>query len=168
MMVLMNEAILFGIVVSLPFIIAIVTRVNSALVITAVLMGDALTRFLGDDAALVLQPWIRSSLSGVVARVILLVLPLILVLIFTRNSTSRATLPLQLLPLATGCMMFGIFLLSLLPSDMQQILLQQSIIQQITQAIDVVVGSAVVFGLLVLLKTHHTKHGSKKSKKSHH
>src|SRR3954464_13344246 len=84
-------------------LLALFLRVNSIVLFTSVAVGDLLMRYMGENATLVVASAYRGNNGDVFAKLGLLLIPVVLTLLFSRHSVSRAKTILHLVPIiATG------------------------------------------------------------------
>lgn len=158
----MIPLIVIGAVVLVPVILALIFRVHALHVFVSICVGYFLQFALSDDVDLALATIIRGSNSMVIARFVLLGLPVVLTIFFLRK-TAGGGLLLQLVPLLMSGLLLGVIVLPLLPPGMEQAIYDSPYGGNIKGAQDLVLAAAAVSNLLLtwaVFRPHgdHKKH----------
>ena len=111
----MIPLIVLALVVGMPVLLALVFRVNAIFVFLSICAGYFLQFALSDDVDLAFATVVRGSDSIVVARLVLLVLPLLLTLLLVRKSQGKSLI-FQFVPLIFSGLFLAIIALPLLPA----------------------------------------------------
>ncbi len=144
---------------------ALFFRVNSILLFTSVAVGDLLVRYMGEDATLVVSSAYRGNHDEVIAKLGLLVLPLILTLFFGRHSFSKAKVVLHFIPIVATGIVLSLLVLGLLPGGFQHDVYSWKYGYIIQQNQDLAIAAAGVASLIVAWITNGT--GKSKHSKKH-
>ncbi len=155
----MIPLIVIGAIALVPVLLALIFRVHALFVFVSVCVGYFLQFALSDDVDLALAAIVKGSNSVVVARLVLLALPIVLTILLLRKSAGKSAL-IQIAPLVlTGCFV-AVIALPLLPPGMEQSIYNTHYGGNIKGAQDLVLAAAVVSNLLLmwaLFKTSHEK-----------
>lgn len=150
-------------IAALPALAAIVLRVNAVLLFASIAAGELLVIRFGDDAELVVSMAMRGDGAAVVARLIVLFLPVALTLLFARKSVSGSKMALHIIPILATSLLIAALTYPFLSAEFQQKVLASPHGKQLVSSMDIIVGVAVVFDLLLLWWTHRPKkHDHKK------
>lgn len=157
------------IMTGLPILLALVLRINTALVFFSLASGVLLQKALGESATLALGGFIKNGQVEQIAGLTLLWLPLFATFVMARRSMRSSGFILQLLPLILASLAGTVFAFTLLSQDARDSLYQGFIGSQLYRAQDVIVAAAVILNLMVawrLGRQHggHDKHGKHHSK----
>jgi len=139
-------------------------RVSSILLFTSVAVGDLLVRYMGDNATLVVATAYNGSHDDVIARLGLLLLPVVCTLLFCRHSLSRAKVVLHMVPIVASSVVLALLVLVQLPGGFQNSVYSSSYGTQIRENQDLAIASAGVASLVVAWLTTET-HKARRSKK---
>lgn len=158
----MIPLIVLGLLVALPVLLALILRVNAVLVFVSVCAGYFLQYALSDDFDLAFATVIRGSNSLVIARLILLLLPVALTLFIVRKSQGKS-LVLQIVPLIFTGLLLATIAIPLLSPDMEQSIYDSQIGGNFQKAGDLIVAAAVISNLSLAWMLHkpnrdHRKH----------
>ncbi len=157
----MIPLIVFGAMIGLPLLLALILRVNAVFVFMSICAGYLLQLSLSDSVDLLVAMFIRGSNSLVMARAILFVLPVILTLFFLRRTMGRSFM-FQFIPLIFSALMFALLLLPLLQPSFIQSVYDTAYGSTIKSSGDVITAIAIASNLalaFMLFKQHgHKKH----------
>lgn len=158
----MIPLIIIGGVALLPILLGLVFRVHALYVFVSICVGYFLQFALSDDVDLALATIIRGSNSILVARFVLLGLPIVLTMFFLRRTAGKGML-FQLVPLILSGLLLAAIVLPLLPPGTEQAVYDSPYGGNIKGAQDLVLAAAAVSNLLmtwILFKQHgdHKKH----------
>jgi hypothetical protein len=155
----MNPLIIAGALAGIPVLLALVFRVSAVFVFLSVAAGGLLVQMVGDDANLAAGMVVHTGNIQMITNFVLLLLPLVLTLLFMRKTLPTSKLPLHIVPLVATSLALAILALPLLPSQMQQQILNGPHGDTIDDVKDVVVaGAAVMTLLLTWLTGRHKEH----------
>ncbi len=158
----MVPLIVFGVIVGLPVLLALILRVNAVFVFMSVAAGYLLQMSMSSSVDLMAATFIRGSDSLVIARTALFALPIVVVLLLLRKTAGRSAI-FQVIPLLFSGMMFGLLLLPLLTPGFSQSVYASQYGSNIRSAGDLVTAIAVASNIILaitLFKQHggHKKH----------
>ncbi len=152
-----------GLLVGLPFVLALIFRVHALFIFISLLAGNVLVYFLGDDAGLVAAMVSKSSTAPLVAKGVLLLLPVVLTFVFLRRTLSVSKIAFTIVPLLATCMSIAVLAVPLLTTDLQQQVFGSPSGNILKQAQDDIIGVAVISNLLLMWLTFRkTAHHGKK------
>lgn len=158
----MVPLILFGAIIGAPVLLALVMRVNAVFIFMSIGAGYLLQMSLSDSVDLLVATFIRGSDSLTIARIALLVLPVLLTLFFLRKTMGRSLI-FQFIPLLFSGMMLGVLMLPLLTPGFSQSVYNSQYGGSIRSSSDLVTAITVASNMILaymLLKSprSHKKH----------
>ena len=158
----MIPLIVLGLLVALPVLLALIFRVNAIFVFLSICAGYFLQFALSDDFDLAFATVVRGTDSIVVARLVLLFLPLVLTLFLVRKSQGKSLI-LQFLPLIFSGLFLAIITLPLLPPGVEADIYGTAYGDNLRTAGDLIMTAAVVSNLVLVWMLHkpskdHRKH----------
>ena len=158
----MIPLIILGAIVVVPILLALIFRVNALFIYASVCAGYFLQFSLSDDVDLALATIIQGSNSMVVARFVLLGLPVLLTILFLRKTAGR-TLLFQIVPLLFTGLFIAAITLPLLPPGTEQAIYGSVYGGNILGAQDLVIAGAAVSNFLLMVtlykqKADHKRH----------
>ena len=153
----MLPLIIIGAVALVPVLLALIFRTHALHVFISICAGYFLQFALSDDVDLALATIIKGSNSMVVARFVLLGLPIILTLFILRKSAGRSQL-FQLLPLIFSGLFLAAITLPLLPPGTEQAVYDSPYGANIRGAQDLIIAGAVVSNLVLMWTLFKQKH----------
>ncbi len=159
--------IILGIAVGIPLFFGFIFRVNSSYLFFAVMAGELLSRYFGDDAEIVIKTFSNKEWLTHYAEVIVLLLPVILTALFLKNTIEKSKLFYMWIPLLVTGVVLAAFALPTLPSDILTQVTQTEHGEKIYASIELIIGIVVAFQLLSLwlLNKGHSGGHKKKHKK---
>ena len=154
--------IIIGGIVVVPILLALILRVQALYVYFSICVGYFLQLTLSDDVDLVLATIIKGSDSMVIARLVLLALP-ILVTLFVLRKTQGKSFIFQLIPLILSGLFVAVLALPLLPTTVEQDIYGSQFGEGIRRSQDLIVAAASVSNLALAFmlfkhKQPHSKH----------
>ncbi len=154
----MIPLIVIGAVALAPILLALIFRTHALYLFASICTGFFLQFALSDDVDLALATIIRGSNSMVIARLVLLGLPIVLTLFILRKTAGKSLL-FQLMPLIFSGLFLAAITLPLLPSGTEQAIYDSAYGGNIRGAQDLVIAAAVVSNLVLMwtLFKHHGK-----------
>lgn len=155
----MLPLIIIGAIVLVPVLFALIFRTHALYLFTSISVGYFLQFALSDDVDLALATIIKGSNSMVIARFVLLGLPILLTLFVLRKTAGRSLL-FQLGPLIFSGLFLAAITLPLLPPEMEQAIYDSAYGGNIRGAQDLVIAAAVLSNMVLmwtLFKQHHGK-----------
>lgn len=158
----MLPLILFGAIVGAPVLLALIMRVNAVFIFLSISAGYLLQMSMSDSVDLLVATFVRGSDSLTIARVGLLVLPVLLTLFFLRKTMGRSLI-FQIVPLVFSGMLLGVLMLPLLTPGFSQSVYNTAYGGSIRSSSDLVTAVAVASNMILaymLFKSHssHKKH----------
>jgi hypothetical protein len=160
----MSPTILLALIAGLPLIFTAVLRVKPLYVFVSIVCGYFASEFLGEIAALTLGSVLQVNNIGVIARLFLLLLPLVVTLFLMRKTLSAASLPFQFILLAVDSILLATFLVPILTPGLQASIYSTNIGNVFRQAHDVLITSITGLHVLVMwfMRPRHDAHGKHK------
>jgi len=163
---------LLAILVIVPIVLAMVLKVNAAVLFMSLCVGQILVQYVSNDTiSLVTSASARtSSLSESTIQLGLLLLPVVLTAIFMLHSVHGTKSIINLLPAIGFGFLTALFVEPLLSPGFQKTLQHSSIWHQILQAQTLIVGAGAFVALLFLwfqdrgLGSKRRSHSSKSHK----
>jgi hypothetical protein len=166
----MPAIVLLGLLIGLPLILLTVLRVKPLYIFTSVVTGYLWVQFLGDPAELMLQSMTHVQYPGVVARLALLLIPIVLTLLLMKHSLSPSALPFQFFLLVANSLLIATFIIDNLPGGTQASLYATNPGNVLRQANDVLIAGIAGLHVLVMWIMRprgHDQHGHGHHKKKH-
>ena len=164
----MTPAIILGLCILAPAILAFILRVNAAILFMSLCVGEVLVIFVSENAASYLSPlYPTEHISFSSMRLLLLLLPLVLTLLLMFHSVvGKSKLVLDLIPgIATG-LLLALLLVPILPAGLSLNVQGSSIWHDYYhyQTVIVVFGalSSIIFMLLGRQNGKHSRSGKSK------
>lgn len=156
----MIPLIVFGAIIIVPVLLALIFRVNAVFIFISVCAGYFLQFALSDDVDLAVATVIRGSNSIIIAKLALLVLPLLVTLFVLRKTVGKSVL-FQIIPLLFSGMLLATLVLPLSPVEFADNIYNSQFGTNIKRSQDLVITAAVVsnMALLWMLFKHKNTHG---------
>lgn len=145
----------------------IVFKTNAAILFLLLCSGIVLDTMIGDDAVLVTKSGMPSGQATAesITHIGLIVLPVLVGLLFLRNTVSKAKLPLHILPgLMTGAALV-LVVGKVLPAGVRSTILGSSMYLQLSKYQGMVFIIGVLTSLLIVSMSLPRHHDSSKHKK---
>lgn len=139
----------FGAIVIVPVLLALILRVNAVFVFLSAAAGWLLQGALSDDVDFALATVIRGSNAVVASRLILMFLPVVLTIFILRRTSGKSAV-LQIMPLVSTGLMMGVLSLPLLSTTLTQQIYEGPYGSIIKQSQDLVITGAVVLNILLM------------------
>lgn len=160
----MSPIILLALIAGLPLVLTAALRVKPLYVFVSIVCGYFAAVFLGDIAALTLGSVLPISNIGVIARLFLLLFPLVVTLFLMRRTLSAASLPFQFILLAADSILLATFLVPILTPGVQGAIYSTNAGNIFRQAHDVLITSITGLHVLVMwfMRPRHDAHGKHK------
>lgn len=154
---------IIGAVALAPILLALIFRTHATYLFISMCVGYFLQFALSDDVDLALATIIRGSNSMVIARFVLLALPIALTLFILRKTAGKSVL-FQFIPLIFTGLFLAAITLPLMPTGTEQAIYESPYGANIRGAQDLVITAAVISNLLLMWSLF--KHHGRKAK--HH
>lgn len=163
----MSALIILIAIAAVPFVLALMLRVNAIYLFTAVASGTILAAQWGADLETMVDGFTKYQHVDVVAHLVLLVLPVLLCFLFLRQSMPASQVLLQIVPLAAVSASLGILAINMLPKDVQRQLYGTHLGTQAEKLQNIIIaGTAVLVLVLMYISARHShKKGLGKHKK---
>jgi len=161
----MSPILITSLAVGITLFLALILRVNSILLFLSVVIGDLLSRHLGEDAAWILANFTKDPNINNYTNIGLLLLPVILSLILLKKTVLGSRLFLQFVPLLLVCATLGSLIISYLPTSLSAEYYSSSIGKIAKQSSDVLIAATAVLVMLMAWFTfRESSHRTKKGK----
>lgn len=156
----MIPLVIIGGIVVVPILLALILRVNALYVYFSICVGYFLQSTLSDDIDLVLATIIKGSDSMVIARLVLLAVPIIVTLYVLRKTQGKSFI-FQVIPLILSGLFLAVLALPLLPTNVEQDIYGSQFGEGIRRSQDLIVAAASVSNLALafMLFKHKKPHG---------
>jgi len=165
-MLMLSIAITTGLIL-LPLVLVLLLRAHGAIAFMSLCLGSVLVTYAAPDMTEFLTQFggFSTLLTDQWIKIGLLVLPLLLVLIFTQKAISGSKILLNFVPaLATG-LLLALLVIPLLPSNLQHTIEGYDAWQTLTNLRTAVLLGGAFFSLMSLLMTSRpSKHEDKHKK----
>lgn len=146
----MPPLILLGLLIALPLLALVWLRVKPLFVFVSIVTGFFWTEFLGEPAELTLRSMVQVSHPEVVIRLVLLLAPLILTLLFLNKSLAAGALPFQFVLLVADSLLLAALLVPLLTLGVQGAIYATHGGSIFRQAHDVIIAGVASVHLIVM------------------
>lgn len=152
--------------VAVPVVLLFLLRINAALVFLSLCLGSVLVRFTASDAVSVIAGnGTNAQITGSNVKLILLVAPALLTMLFMIKTVRRSMRLVNILPaVATGCLA-ALLVVPLLSAGTAANIMRSSVWMQTESLQSAIVASGTLICLLFLWlgrpKNHDSKHGKK-------
>jgi hypothetical protein len=157
----MLPLILFGTIIGAPVLLALLFRVNAVFVFMSICAGYLLQMSMGASVDLTVAMFVKGSNTLVIARLILLALPIVLTMFFLRKTIGRS-LVFQIVPLIFSGMLLGALVLPLLPDTFTQNVYSSQYGSSIRSSSDLVTAVAVATNIILAFMLFKNNSGHKK------
>lgn len=158
----MPDALLAGLI-AVPVLLLVLLRVNAALVFLSLSLGAVLVQFVGSDVvSIVTGASTQSQVPASTVKLILLVLPAVLTLLFMIRTVKPSGRLLNILPAIGAGFLTALLVTPLLPPGLQYNVVHSGMWQQIRSLQSSIVAASTLVCLLFLWlqrpKPHEAKH----------
>lgn len=163
----MTYLIILAAVAVVPALIITAFRVNGAIAFMSLCLGSVLVNYTSADVTAVVSGFsAKYSLSThQMVQLVLLVLPFLLTILFTRKSVGGSKKITNVLPALASGLLFALLAIPLLSANLQNHLEGLSAWRQLSNMQTAVVLGGAAFSLLFLLFTHRPhRSGEKRGK----
>jgi hypothetical protein len=164
----MTPLMLFGLLVLVPVIVAMLLRVNAAVLFMSLCVGEVLVQYVASDTGSFVSTFAGHSgnVSESTIKLALLLAPPVFTAIFMFHSVRGSVkLAFNVLPAIGAGLLTALLVKPLLSSAFQKTLERSSLWHQFSQAQTLVVSASALFSLLFLWLQRHGSnehgHGSK-------
>lgn len=110
--------ILLGVILAFPLILGVLFKVGASPIFFSIMAGELLARYFHEEAERSLKVMAGEKMSHY-GEALILILPVILTAIVMRGTMSRSKLVLNVVPLLIAGIVFAVFLLPILPFEIQ-------------------------------------------------
>lgn len=157
----MSALIIVGLIVGLPFVLAILFRVSAVMIFLSVAIGSLMVKYFGYDFSVVLGSFVRNGHLDIITNLVLQLLPVGLTVIFLRKTIPRSQFIFHVVPLALACLALGALTIPLLSPGAQGAFYATFVGKKIQPATDLIIGAASLTVLFLAWfssgKVHHSK-----------
>jgi len=152
----------------LPMLAILFLRVNGAIAFMSLCLGSVLAAYTGSDVTDIATSFTAQGTLNIHewVQLVLLVLPFLLTILFTRKSVSGPKRVTNVLPAVASGMLFALLVVPLLPANIQRQIHELWLWDQLSFLQTSVILGGALFSLLFLLLTHRYK-GEEEHKKKH-
>lgn len=166
----MSPLILLGLLAGLPLLLFVILRVKPLYLFVSVMTGFVWVQYLGEPADLTLRSISNIPNPAEVARIGLLLIPLIITLFLMRKSLSASALPFQFFLLVANSLLLATLLINELPAGVRTDIYNTPEGNIVRQANDVLIAGVAGLHVLVMWTMrpkHHDAHGHHGKHKKH-
>ncbi len=156
--------VILGLVLGLPLLLGILLRVNVSYLFFALMAGELLARYFGDDAEVVMGLVTKDEVVLRYAEVVVLLLPIVLTALVLKHTISHGKLFVQLIPMVVTGVVLAAFLLPMLPDGLQTEVRSTQIGGQLLKDSDFIIGAVVMLQIVSLWLLQRSKEGHGKKK----
>jgi len=154
---------------AVPVLAILLLRVNGAIAFMSLCLGSVLVTYTSSDVDTVFTSFTNKHplISNQWIQVILLVLPFLLTILFTRASVKGMKNMTNVLPAVATGLLCALLVVPLLSTKLQNHLQHEHVWQQLSDAQTGVILAGALFSLLFLLLTHRPHGHDEEGKKKH-
>lgn len=166
----MDSLILLGLLAGVPLVVFTILRIKPLYLFVSLMTGYIWVLYLGEPADLTLRSLMRVPHPDSVARIALLVLPLLITLLLMRRTLSTSALPFQFFLLIANSLLLAVLVINYLPNSVQISLYSSNAGNVVRQANDVLIAGVAGLHVLVMWlmrPRNHDAHGHGHKKKHH-
>jgi hypothetical protein len=166
----MSPLVLFGLLVLVPVVIAMLFRVNAAVLFMSLCVGEVLVQYVANDTGSFVTTFAghNSNISSSTIRLALLLIPPVLTAVFMFHSIRGGMkLMLNIFPAIGVGLLTALLIKPLLSPAFQHTLERSSLWHQFSQAQTLVVSVSALFSLLFLWLQRHGSNERGHSMKRH-
>jgi hypothetical protein len=163
----MSPDIIVGLLVGVPVVLLMLLRINATLVFLSLCLGSVLVKFLSDNAITIVGSFSAhpSPTLQSVTRIVLLLAPVFIVMLFMIKSVRKNATVLNLLPSLGVGLLLLLLVEPLLTPGLAHNIVDSTLWKEVVKAEDLIVGVSAMLCLLFLIlqrPKHHDDH------KKHH
>lgn len=158
---------ILGLLVGLPLILSFILRVNAGILFLSLCAGSVLSEFVSDDAIQIVDsffPRTNPDITASVTRLVLLLLPAVLTIVFMRRSMAGSKTLINILPAAASGLLTALLVVPLLPPGTRYSITGTEAWDTLKNFQSLIIGAGATVSLLVLWGSK-PKHDKKKHKK---
>ena len=158
--------VVLGLLAGLPIVLTLLFMANGGIVILSLCAGSVLQRFVGSDAATLLNSTTAKSSGSTnnIAQLALLFLPALLTIVFLRKGVSKSRFPLNIPPAIGAGVLSVLLAVPLLPGGIRHNIIQLPLWSNVQQFQGAAVTAIMFVGFLTLWMLR-PKHGKDKKHK---
>lgn len=164
----MNPLILIILIIGIPLLLFVILRVKPLYLFVSIVTGYLWVLYLGEPAELVFRSLsLGITNPGSVAKIFLLLVPLVISLLVMRKSLPTSALPFQFFLLVANSLLLATIAISQLPTGVQNNLYTTSAGAFIRQTNDVLIAGIAGLHVLVMWimnPRHHKLPGKHKKR----
>lgn len=166
MIMLMLPYVILGAMLAFPILLGLFFRVSASHIFFSVMAGELLARYFAHDAESVLASTVKNDQVTQYGELILLVVPILLTALFLKGTISHGKAILHTVPLAITGLVFAVFSIPLLSTELQDSLRSIPVGNYVFDLSNAVIG-IVVGAQLVTLWILSRSEATKKKKHKH-
>ncbi len=160
----MEYLVLLIAIVSFPLVLGVFFRVSASALFFSIMAGELLARFFHVEAERALKVMIGESASHYGEALILLI-PVLLTAIVMRKTLPRTRLILSIIPLMIAGIVLAVFLLPILPAELQASLQNNQYAKIILELNSAFVGIIILSHLVLMWVFDRNEHKGKRRRK---
>lgn len=157
----MEYSILLLIILLFPLALGLIFRVSASVLFFSIMSGELLARFFHVEAERSLKVMTSESLSHY-GEALILIIPIVLTAIVMRGTLPKSKLAISFIPLLISGIVFAVFLLPILPPDLQTQLHANEYAMHIYDMNSAFVGIIIITHLVLMWIFDRGEHGGKK------
>ena len=157
----MSTYIILAIIAGVPVVLALVLRVSAVFLYLGVAAGLILSQYIAQDTSLALNAFFAHSQVDSYVRLVLLLLPVLLTLIFLRKTLPGSKFFLHVVPLIITNVALGTFIMTNLPGGVQHQLVTNPVGRIANSAQNLLITASTVVTLLLAWLTMRHKQSKK-------
>lgn len=161
----MDALIILGLLAGIPLLLSTLFRVNPLFMFVSILTGYLWVQFLGESAELIMRSFIQLENIDAVARIVLMLLPVVLTFLLLRKTLSASALPLYFGLLVMDSLLLVTILVPLLTPGVKESIYQTNAGYTLKNSHDLIISGVAALHLVIMYILRPKSHSSRKHHK---
>ena len=159
----MDSYVILAAIVGIPILAAVLFRISAILLFVGTATGILLSQYISEDTTIVFNSLVTQNGSDQYIKLVLLLFPVVLTLIFLRKTISGAQLVVHIIPIVITSVALGSIVMGLLPGGVAHNLSENPFGKIVNSAQNVLIASSAALTLVLALLTsrHHGGRGKR-------
>lgn len=164
----MSPLIIIGLFAGGTFLLGLFLRIHTSALFLSIASGFLLATYVGDTASLVARSFVAADSTGMIARLVLFLLPMLLTMWLMRGSLGAPQMVMHFLPLVGCAAIVTVLGITFLPDATQSAVYGSFPGSILKQMPDALVGIGVAFQLLLMWMTARPRRNPPPHHRGHH
>ncbi len=160
----MEYSVLLIIILLFPLALGLVFRVSASALFFSIMAGELLARYFHVEAERALKVMVGAGASHY-GEALILIIPIVLTAIVMRGTLPRAKLVISFIPLLISGIVFAVFLLPILPAELQAHLRANEYAAHLYDMNSAFVGIIILTHLVLMWVFDRGEHKGKKHRR---